>query len=61
MSYNSRTLSVPANDIHRYKVDNIATELKADGSNRDMALQQVTQLLTEIRDQTEALSQFSKH
>lgn len=44
----------------RYKVDNLATELGADASKRDMALQQVTQLLTEIRDQTDALSQFSR-
>jgi hypothetical protein len=40
-------------------VDNIATELRADASNRDLAFQHVTQLLTEISDQTEALSQFS--
>jgi hypothetical protein len=40
-------------------VGNIATELRADSSNRDLALQHVTQLLTEISDQTEALNQFS--
>jgi flagellar hook-associated protein FlgK len=40
-------------------VDNIATDLKDDTSNRDVAIKQVTQLLTEIHDQTETLSQFS--
>jgi hypothetical protein len=45
--------------MDRSKVDNIATDLRADASNRDLALQHVTQLLTEISDQTEALSQFS--
>lgn len=57
---NFRIPLIVANYVDKHKVDNIGTELRADVLNRDVALQQVTQLLTEISDHTEALSQFSK-